>query len=105
MSITQIKQIEQLIEQGENSVAEFKSSEVRPESLARQIVAFANASGGTILIGVKDNGKITGVDRHQTKTWVANNVRNNEIPTTAPQIIQWKLSKEKLLAVHLLDFF
>jgi len=49
-----------LIEQGENSSVEFKSSAVRPEGLAREIVAFSNGSGGTILIGVEDNGQITG---------------------------------------------
>ena len=94
MSITQIEQIKQLIEQGENSAVEFKSSE-RPERLAREIVAFANSSGGTILIGVEDSGKITGVDQHQTETWVANIVRNNVIPAIAPQITEWELSQKK----------
>ena len=100
MTITQIEQIKQLIEQGENSAVEFKSSEVRPESLAREIVAFANSSGGTILIGVEDCGKITGVDQHQTETWVANIVRNNVIPAIAPQITEWELSQKKVLAIE-----
>ncbi len=100
MSITQIEQIKQLIEQGENSAVEFKSLEVRPESLAREIVAFANSSGGTILIGVEDSGKITGVDQHQTETWVANIVRNNVIPAIAPQITEWELSQKKVLAIE-----
>ncbi len=100
MTITQIEQIKQLIEQGENSAVEFKSSEARPESLAREIVAFANSSGGTILIGVEDSGKITGVDQHQTETWVANIVRNNVIPASAPQITEWELSQKKLLSIE-----
>ena len=100
MSITQIEQIKQLIEQGENSAVEFKSSEVRPESLAREIVAFANSSGGTILIGVEDSGKITGVDQLQTEIWVANIVRNNVIPAIAPQITEWELSQKKVLAIE-----
>ncbi len=100
MTITQIEQIKQLIEQGENSAVEFKSSEVRPERLAREIVAFANSSGGTILIGVEDSGKITGVDQHQTETWVANIVRNNVIPAIAPQITEWELSQKKVLAIE-----
>ena len=100
MTITQIEQIEQLIEQVENSAVEFKNSEVQPESLAREIVAFANSSGGTILIGVEDSGKITGVDQHQTETWVANIVRNNVIPAIAPQITEWELSQKKVLAIE-----
>ena len=67
---------------------EFKNSEVRPESLAREIVSFANSSGGTILIGVEDRGKITGVDQLQTEKWIANIVRNNVIPAIAPQITE-----------------
>ncbi len=98
--MTQIEQIKQLIEQGENSAVEFKSSEVRPESLAREIVAFANSSGGTILIGVENSGKITGVDQHQTETWVANIVRNNVIPAIAPQITEWESSQKKVLAIE-----
>ena len=100
MTITQIEQIKQLIEQGENSAVEFKSSEVRPESLAREIVSFANSSGGTILIRVEDSGKITGVDQHQTETWVANIVRNNVIPAITPQITEWDLSRKKMLAIE-----
>ncbi|NLJ64212.1 MAG: winged helix-turn-helix transcriptional regulator [Christensenellaceae bacterium] len=33
------------------------------DSIAREIVSFLNASGGTILIGVKDNGEIVGVNK------------------------------------------
>ncbi|MGI6681741.1 MAG: RNA-binding domain-containing protein [Myxococcota bacterium] len=33
------------------------------DSIAREIVSFLNASGGTILIGVKDNGEIVGADK------------------------------------------
>ena len=100
MSKTRIEQIEQLIQQGENSAIEFKSSEVRPENLAREIVAFANSSGGTLLIGVEDSGKITGLDQHQTETWVANIVRNNVIAAIAPQITEWVLCQKKVLAIE-----
>lgn len=33
------------------------------DSIVREIVSFLNASGGTILIGVKDNGEVVGVDK------------------------------------------
>ena len=85
--MTKENSIQSLIEQGENSSIEFKSSSVRPESLAREIVAFSNSSGGTVLIGIEDNGQITGVeDREDLEEWVANIVRNNIIPAANPQI-------------------
>jgi len=45
-------QVGLLLDQGENTNIEFKSANLRAEALAREIVAFANASGGVILIGV-----------------------------------------------------
>ena len=40
---------------------EFKTKESRAESLAGEIVAFANKEGGTLLIGVADHGTIKGI--------------------------------------------
>lgn len=33
------------------------------DMLYREIVSFLNASGGTIIIGVKDDGTVVGVDK------------------------------------------
>lgn len=71
--------IQSLIQQGENAQVEFKAAGVRPESAAREIVAFANTSGGCLLIGVEDDGTITGIPA-SLETWVANISRNNVIP-------------------------
>ena len=50
-----------LLRQGENSSVEFKSANAHPDSLARELVAFANTQGGTLLIGVEDDGSISGL--------------------------------------------
>ena len=44
----------------ENQEVEFKQEYV-PE-IRKEVIAFANASGGTILIGVRKDGAIIGVD-------------------------------------------
>jgi ATP-dependent DNA helicase RecG len=44
--------INDLLQQGENTAIEFKEIAVRAESLAREIVAFANTYGGTLLLNV-----------------------------------------------------
>lgn len=53
--------IEGLIEQGEHEHQDFKYQITDARKIARSISAFANHSGGHLLIGVKDNGSIVGV--------------------------------------------
>jgi ATP-dependent DNA helicase RecG len=71
----------QLIAQGENANVEFKSANVHPDSIAKEIVAFANATGGTLLIGVNDNGVVSGIDSERNyEEWSMNIAHNNCIP-------------------------
>ena len=51
-------QITELIKTGEGYTVEFKES--FSSSIGKEICAFANAQGGKILLGVKDNNKIKG---------------------------------------------
>ena len=53
--------IQDLIKQGENQFQDFKFVINDSKKIARSLVAFANTDGGRLLIGVKDNGNITGV--------------------------------------------
>lgn len=50
-----------LIAQGEHEHQDFKYQISDARKIARSIAAFANNSGGRLLIGVKDNGSIAGV--------------------------------------------
>ena len=53
--------IQKLIAEGEHEHQDFKYQISDAKKIARSISAFANNSGGRLLIGVKDNGKIVGV--------------------------------------------
>ncbi|MCY4007222.1 MAG: putative DNA binding domain-containing protein [Rhodobacteraceae bacterium] len=64
----------ELIANGENSGIEFKRDDLRPEQLAKEIVALANFQGGHILIGVNDDGSIPGIQRHDLEEWVMDTV-------------------------------
>lgn len=55
-------QLTELLALGESFTTEFKRSGT--SNLGREICAFANASGGVILIGVADSGEIVGVADH-----------------------------------------
>lgn len=54
-------QLDTLIEQGEHTRLEFKRTISSAYRIARTLAALANTSGGTLLIGVTDEGKLVGV--------------------------------------------
>jgi ATP-dependent DNA helicase RecG len=64
----------ELIANGEGSGVEFKRDDLRPEQLAKEIVALANFQGGVILLGVEDDGTITGIQRENLEEWVMDTV-------------------------------
>lgn len=49
------------IAQGEHTRQQFKRNFHNPDALAAELAAFANSGGGTLLIGVADDGIITGL--------------------------------------------
>lgn len=50
-----------LIKEGEHQQLDFKFEIADSKKIARTLAAFANTDGGKLLIGVKDNGSISGV--------------------------------------------
>lgn len=66
--------IEDLIAQGEDEQVEYKSSlrwdykegkatKIPPKAVAKTLAAFLNSAGGTLLIGLKDDGEVLGVEQ------------------------------------------
>ena len=53
--------IQSLIDQGKHQRLDFKFEISDSRKIARSISAFSNTDGGTLLIGVKDNGVISGI--------------------------------------------
>lgn len=53
--------IKKLLLSGENQKLDFKFEISDSRKIAKTLVAFSNTDGGTLLIGVKDNGNIAGV--------------------------------------------
>ncbi|MCQ2272602.1 MAG: putative DNA binding domain-containing protein [Bacteroidales bacterium] len=56
--------VETLTTCNESQTFDRKSIKIAAKDLASIVVAFANADGGTIAIGVADNGELEGVDKH-----------------------------------------
>ena len=62
-----MKELQQLIWGGENDTLDFKKRITNPDRIARTIASFANTRGGIILVGVMDNGQVSGIDPEEEK--------------------------------------
>lgn len=72
-------QLNDLIKLGEGFTVEFKMSSTR--NIGRELCAFANATGGFLLIGVSDSGDPVGVKNHnKLKSEIQGSARSMEPP-------------------------
>lgn len=55
-----IKSISYYVNSKEGQYFERKSAKIRPIDILRHLVAFSNAEGGELVIGIEDDGEITG---------------------------------------------
>ena len=93
------KELLEIIRNGESSKVEFKREEVHPNSLAEEIVAFANFEGGIILIGVDDSGELIGCFRDDIDEFVVNVCRNSIRPSIIPVIESILVDGKKIVIV------
>ena len=79
----------ELIRNGQSSGVEFKRADIRPERLATEIAALLNLEGGHILLGVEDDGSVSGLTREPRKVeeWVMETARTHILP---PTISYWE---------------
>ena len=56
-----------LISEGEGLLVEFKRHFSSPEKIAKEMIAFANTKGGTILFGVDDDGSVYGLQSEKSE--------------------------------------
>ncbi len=91
--------ITQLIKQGEGLHLDFKFEVSDSVKIARSLVAFANTGGGTLLIGVNDNGSIQGIRSEEEFYMIRNAARNFCRPVVEFNIVEWNIKGKKILEV------
>src|SRR3954463_8447208 len=74
----------EIINNGENSGVEFKRDVLQNHDLAKELVAFSNLNGGMVLLGVEDDGSISGVTRPSIEEWVMTTCRDKIRPGIIP---------------------
>ena len=92
-----------LIKSGESETLEFK--EKFDERTVESAVAFANAKGGMILIGVSNKGIITGVDiGKETLVKWANQISDKTEPQLIPEIEMFEFDGKQVVAVKVPEY-
>lgn len=94
---------QKLLEKGETLSLEFKSDTkggLSDRDLVAAVVAMANTDGGLILLGVEDDGRVTGIQpRHQDTIGLKALIANRTSPSVAvsTELIEW--AEEKILSI------
>jgi len=96
-------ELAELLRRGEDSMLEFKRDDIQNHDLAKELVAFLNLAGGTVLLGVDDDATIAGSTRDSLEEWVAELCRTKIEPPVVP-LMSWVRDAEPgrdVLAVQL----
>lgn len=95
------KYVKDLIKQGENQQLDFKFEISSARKMAKTFSAFANTTGGRLLIGVKDNGKISGI-RSEEEAYMAESAAQVFCkPAVDYNLKRWVVEGKNILEVEI----
>ena len=86
-------ELQALIENGEDSGVEFKRDDIGNHDVAKELVAMLNLDGGTLLLGIEDDGSITGTVRPNLEEWITELCRVKIDPPVIP-FLSWVRNAE-----------
>ena len=92
------------IQSGEGKNVEFKEDLPGSQAIAKTVIAFSNTAGGKLIIGVNDQGNVTGlksdVDIFELQDQVASVIYDNCYPNILPDIYTTTLDNKVLLVIE-----
>ncbi len=77
-------ELRETLRRGETAAVAFRRDDVPDHVLARDLTAFSNAKGGTVLLGVERGGGVSGVTRNDLEKWVVDMCRETVRPAIIP---------------------
>jgi ATP-dependent DNA helicase RecG len=84
----------------ESERVELKTGRVKPEVIGRDVCAFANAQGGTILVGVTQSGRLVGVpERNRFIERLRNLIGAHLSPQVSVSIVPLDIEGKDLVAI------
>lgn len=97
------QEIQQLIENGEGLKVEFKTS--FNKEIIETVVAFANTSGGLVLIGVSDKGQVSGINlgKETLIEWLGQ-IKLATSPSVIPDIFTIKMDQKDIVVISVSEY-
>jgi ATP-dependent DNA helicase RecG len=91
------------LKEGESEQVEFKTS--FGEEVIAVLTAFSNTKGGTVLIGVADNGAIKGIDiaPESINQWL-NEIKSKTVPRIIPDVDVFEVDGKNVVAFYLAEY-
>lgn len=77
--------LRETLRRGETTAVAFRRDDVPDHVLAGDLTAFSNAKGGTVLLGVEEDGGVSGVTRDDLEKWVVDLCRDVVSPAIIPR--------------------
>jgi ATP-dependent DNA helicase RecG len=92
-----------LVEKGESETLEFKRN--FNKDAIETITAFANTKGGILLVGVEDNGNITGttINTETLQNWI-NQVKISTTPSVIPDIEAVSIENRNVVLIKVMEY-
>jgi len=94
-----MERIKAIIEQGEGNMLDFKKEISSVHRIAKTMVSFANHHGGTLLVGVNDDGSISGVKPEEEKFMLENAANSFCFPPIELIMHEWDIKGKIVLEV------
>ncbi len=97
----ELKDLRQLVRQGEGQKLEFKLKSNHPDKIMKEIVAFANSEGGKLLIGVADNKELIGLKYPDEDEYIiSKSIEKFIFPEVNYKLQKVRLDNEKEVLVY-----
>ena len=100
-----IEELENIISKGENTKTQFKENINNPKKLAEELVAFSNSLGGKLILGVTDDGIVSGLssdDIRRLNQMISNVASQNVKPPIYPRTEVVEYQDKKVMVVMIL---
>ncbi len=94
------EELTRIVNMGEGDFVEFKRRVPEPQRIAKEIVAFANTSGGRLLLGVDDAGVIAGLKDPEEQIFLLNSALEEATdPTVKVALRRVRVSRKREVVV------